>query len=280
MTHGTAWVPALLLWAATGAGASLAGGDAPTAHGAAVENAPAVVRVPAGAFAPLFGLDKGQTSFRVGAFRIDCRPVTRARYAAFLAAHPEWRRGTVAEIYADPQYLENWDGDRPRAGQEELPVTYVSWFAAAAYCRTEGGRLPSTLEWEYVAAASETAPNATADRAFVERILGWYARPSHGDLGLRPVGGTPNFYGVEDLHGLVWEWTSDFNASFITADNRADGDRSRNFFCGNGVTGAARREDYAAFMRYAMRSSLGAAFTLGNVGFRCAYDRAPDGRTP
>jgi formylglycine-generating enzyme required for sulfatase activity len=239
------------------------------ASGATVD----VARIAPGDFGPLFGLDTGQKTFRVAELWIDRRPVTRVRYADFLAAHPEWRRGRVAEIFADPQYLHTWDGDRPRAGQEAYPVTHVSWFAAQAYCRAQGGRLPSTLEWEYVAAASSTEPDAQKDRAFVESILGWYARPSRGDLGLRPVGAAaPNFYGLEDLHALVWEWTSDFNASFITADNRADGDRSRSFFCGNAVTGAARREDYAAFMRYALRSSLTPRTALPRLGFRCAYD--------
>ncbi|MEB2283743.1 MAG: formylglycine-generating enzyme family protein [Myxococcales bacterium] len=268
MTGAAAWAPALLLLAGA-AGAALPGSTAAAAGGAAV------VRIPAGDFAPLFGLDKGQESFPVASFWLDRRPVTRALYAAFTAAHPEWRHDAVNGLYADAQYLKNWDGDRPHAGQEDYPVTYVSWFAATAYCRAQGGRLPSTLEWEYVAAASRTQPDATGDRAFVAGILDWYARPSRGDLGLAPVGGDPNFFGIENLHGSVWEWTSDFNSSFITADNRADGDRSRDFFCGNGVTGAARRDDYAAFIRYAMRSSLGATFTLGNVGFRCAYDRAP-----
>lgn len=286
MTFVPAWAPALLLLAATGAVlATAAPAGAALAGAASVDAAPSgtdVLRVPAGDFAPLFGLDKGQASFRVAAYWLDRRPVTRRQYAAFTAAHPEWRPGAVPDLYADAQYLQNWDGDRPRAGQEDYPVTHVSWFAAAAYCRAQGGRLPSTLEWEYVAAASATEPNAAKDRAFAERILAWYARPSRGDLGLAPVGDAPNFFGIENLHGLVWEWTSDFNASFINADNRADGDKSKNFFCGSGVIGAARREDYAAFMRYAMRSSLGAAFALGNVGFRCAYDRAPaasEGRT-
>ena len=276
MTHSAAWAPALLmLVAATGAAAASAAlaSGAPGRGGSA--GTAAVAHVPAGDFAPLFGLDKGQSSFRVRDFWIDRRPVTRARYAEFAAAHPEWRRGAVPDIYADPQYLQNWDGDHPRAGQEAFPVTHVSWFAATAYCRAHGGRLPSTLEWEYAAAASSTEPNAAKNKAFVERILGWYARPSRGDLGLAPVGGEANYFGLENMHGLVWEWTSDFNASFITADNRADGDRSKDFFCGNGVTGAARREDYAAFMRYAMRSSLGADFDLGNLGFRCAYDAVP-----
>ena len=257
------WVLALLL-VAMGAGAAGPAADA--------------VRVPAGDFAPLFGLDRGQKAFRVGEFWIDRRPVTRAQYAEFVAADPTWARGRVPEIYADPQYLQNWDGDRPRPEHEQYPVTQVSWFAARAYCRAHGGRLPSTLEWEYVAASSQTEPNAQKDRAFIDSILGWYARPSRGDLGLAPVGAqAPNYFGIYDMHGLIWEWTSDFNASFITADNRADGDRSKSFFCGNGVTGAARRDDYASFMRYAMRSSLNADFALGNLGFRCAYDREPTG---
>lgn len=248
--------------------------------GAVLESAVAgsldVAGIAPGDFAPLFGLDKGQSAIRVDAFWIDRRPVTRAQYAGFVAARPEWGRDSVPAIFADARYLENWTADGPRPEHADYPATYVSWFAAQVYCRAQGGRLPTTLEWEYVAAASQTDPNAERDRAFAERILGWYARPSRGDLGLAAVGGAaPNYFGVQDLHGLVWEWTSDFNASFITADNRADGDRSRSFFCGNGVTGAARRDDYAAFMRYAMRSSLGATFALGNLGFRCAYDRDP-----
>ncbi len=267
--NGYACMSAAVLVAALSAASAAATADA--------------VHVPPGDFAPLYGLDKGQASFRVAELWIDRRPVTRGRYASFLAMHPDWRRGRIAEIYADAQYLANWDGDRPRPGQEDFPVTNVSWFAATAYCRSEGGRLPSTLEWEYVAAASQTEPNAQKDKAFADRILGWYARPSRGDLGLAPVGDRPNYFGLENLHGLVWEWTSDFNASFVVSDSRAQGDKSKSFLCGNAATGAARREDYAAFMRYAMRGSLEAGFALGNVGFRCAYDRAParaDDRSP
>ena len=87
------------------------------------------------------------------------------------------------------------------------------------------------------------------------------------------VGQKPaNVYGVKDLHGLVWEWTLDFNSVFVTGDNRQDGDKVKDLFCGDGATGAARREDYAAFMRYAMRSSLKADNGTANLGFRCAYD--------
>lgn len=47
----------------------------------------------------------------------------------------------------------------------------VSWFATDAYCRAQGGRLPTWAEWEYVAAADEQHTDARADPAWRERIL-------------------------------------------------------------------------------------------------------------
>jgi sulfatase modifying factor 1 len=49
----------------------------------------------------------------------------------------------------------------------------------------------------------------------------------------------------------------------------------RNLFCGSGALGASSFDDYAAFMRYAFRSSLKAHYTVPNLGFRCAQDHAP-----
>ena len=37
-----------------------------------------VVSLPQGTYAPLFGLDVGQTAFPLGAFKLDVRPVSRA----------------------------------------------------------------------------------------------------------------------------------------------------------------------------------------------------------
>ena len=84
--------------------------------------------------------------------------------------------------------------------------------------------------------------------------------------------GKPNFYGIYDLHELVWEWTSDFNSVFVSGDNRQDGDKMKNFVCGAGSTNSSSKEDYAAFLRYAMRSSLRPEYSQHNLGFRCAYD--------
>ena len=231
------------------------------------------VKIPSGSFTPLFGLDKNQTHFKVRGFFLDRDPVTQESFAEFLNGSPSWKKNTVTPLFADSKYLKDWNEEKPKVSHRKKPVVYISWYAAMAYCEAQKGRLPTTLEWEYAAAASATQANALKDSEFTKQILAWYAKPS-GDYPTQNVGsGKPNFYGVRDLHGLVWEWTHDYNSSFITADNRQDGDKIKDFFCGGGSIGAENREDYAAFMRYAMRNSLNANFNVSNLGFRCAYDR-------
>ncbi len=224
------------------------------------------VSLPAGRFTPLFGLDVGQTDFPVGAFSLARRPVSRAEWSKFLEVNPAWRQGQPPKVLVDERYLSSFKS--PLA--PHAPVVEVSWFAARAYCTWRGGRLPTTLEWEYAAAADEERRDASRDPVFAQRILDWYARPARpGDLEL--PGSPKNAYGVEALHGLVWEWTEDFNGVFVSGDNRQDGDKNAKYMCGSSATGSARREDYAAFMRYALRSSLTPRTALTNLGFRCAF---------
>lgn len=256
--RGVARVAAAVLWMA---GASLA-----QAQTTPTREAPAEIR--AGTFLPLFGAGREPKPQPVAAFRIDRTLVTNRAFARFVAEHPEWRRGAVPELFADERYLSATVDDELR----DAPVVFVSWFAARAYCEARGGRLPTTLEWEYVAAADAKRTDASRDPAFVKRILEWYGKPFRPrDLvAARDAG--PNAYGVSQLHTLVWEWTEDFNGVFLTGDNRQDGDSLPNLFCGAGSAAGATREDYAAFMRYALRSSLRGNYALTNLGFRCAYD--------
>ncbi len=240
--------------------------------------ADAAVSIEGGRFAPLYGLEATQTDLPVASFRIDRRLVTQGELSMFLAAHAEWQRGRVAKALADEAYLSSLDeGLSPKPGFEKAPAVHLTWFLAQAFCEANGGRLPTTLEWEYVAAADERKKDASKDKDFVERILSWYARPTRPDDLLGP-GSPKNVYGVEQLHGLVWEWTEDFNGVFVTGDSRQESDAQRALVCGGGALGAARREDYAAFMRYALRNSLSARHALGNLGFRCAYDAKERGR--
>jgi len=228
------------------------------------------VRVEGGEYRLLYPPDPEHPNAAVATFGLDARPVTRGEFAAFVASHPEWRRGRVVALFADQGYLADWVSPEVPDGRPAQPVVDVSWFAARAYCEAHGKRLPTTDEWEYVARASATAIDATEDPDRNAAILAWYGRPSTYDL--PDVGaGTPNLWGVHDLHGVVWEWVEDFN-NMLVGDPREGGDDERLAFCGTGALSATNVADYASFMRIAFRSSLQARYTTGNLGFRCASD--------
>ena len=132
-------------------------------------------------------------------------------------------------------------------------------------------RLPTWHEWEFLAAASETKADARGDDAWKQRILGWYSRPAPKVL--PDVGATaPNYYGVHDLHGLVWEWVEDVGAMLVAGDNRQQSEANDLKFCGPGALTMEQKENYATLMRIAMLSSMQANYTSATMGFRCAND--------
>ncbi len=229
--------------------------------------------VPAGPPATFFvavGSAVPGSAAEVPAFRIDRRPVTRRQYAEFVRRHLEWQRSRVPPVLADAHYLEDWASDVDAGTRVPLdaPVTRVSWFAANAYCRSKGKDLPTVEQWERAAAGSEKD-----SAAMRERILQWYSRPGSERLGT--VGrGTPNVYGIHDLHGLIWEWTLDFNSTLVSTESRDPGGKDDPLFCGSGSLGAVDPSDYATFMRYALRNSLRANYTTSSLGFRCATEAA------
>lgn len=229
-----------------------------------------MAEIPGGEFRPLY-LTQDSPLTQVAPYRLDETPVTNAQFAEFIARDPRWRKGKVPRLFAETQYLQHWPGDTPAPEQANRPVTNVSWFAANAYCLAQGKRLPTVAEWEFAAQASETTANGADEPGYVQKILGWYARPATAtlaDVGQNP----PNYWKVRDLHGLVWEWTQDFNSTLVTGESRGDSALDRNLFCGSGAAGAADPSNYAAFMRFGFRASLKAAYTLNNLGFRCAQE--------
>ena len=125
-------------------------------------------------------------------------------------------------------------------------------------------------EWEFVAMADDKRVDARTKEEFNKYIMSWYEKPN---AYANPVGKTfKNYWGVYDMHGLVWEWTSDFNSIFLSGESRKDKDTDKNLFCGSGSVNATDLMNYAAFMRYAFRGSLKANYTTKNLGFRCAKE--------
>jgi cytochrome oxidase Cu insertion factor (SCO1/SenC/PrrC family) len=107
------------------------------------------------------------------------------------------------------------------------------------------------------------------DQAFLRKLLEWYSQPNTGHL--PPVQtAEANVYGLRGLHGMVWEWVHDFNSTMIAGESRGDGSLERKLFCGSGSLLAGDVSNYAAFMRYALRSSLQGNYCIGSLGFRTA----------
>ncbi|MCP4872684.1 MAG: formylglycine-generating enzyme family protein [Proteobacteria bacterium] len=224
-----------------------------------------------GLWRPLYPAE-GEEEITVPAFELDEAAVTHRQFLEFVQEHPEWRRDNVGSLFADEGYLDSW------AGPGELgssvgrghPVSGVSWWAARAYCSSRDARLPTEAEWELAAQASTEEADASEDPEHLAQILAWYSRPGNQT---DPVAHSePNFWGVYDLHGQVWEWVDDYASALVANDNREDGTVDITRFCGAGAITASLKIDYAAFMRIAFRSSLQADSTTRNLGFRCARD--------
>ena len=232
---------------------------------------PEMARVEGGTYLPMFG-DKKQTR-EVPGFLLDRHPVTNARFLAFVREHPEWRRSRAGRLFAAEGYLAHWAGDLDPgpAAPADAPVVNVSWFAARAYLKAQGKRLPTEDEWEFAARADETRADATTDPAFLARILAWYGKPNPPVLPAVTTAAA-DFRGIAGMHGLVWEWVRDFNNQMVTGSTRNDTSLDRSLFCAGGTLGATDASNYAAFMRFAFRSSLEGSFTVPNLGFRGARD--------
>ncbi len=173
-----------------------------------------------------FSLDNERPAHTVdvGPFWIGRVPVSNRQWLEFIAdggyRRPElWSpRGWARRAKAGLERPLFWTGHgtRRRFGHEEEvppdePVQHVSYFEAEAFARWSGGRLPTETEWEKACAWD---PVARARRTWP-----WGSEPpgperaNLGGVGLRPapVGAFPagaSAYGVEQMIGDVWEWTS------------------------------------------------------------------------
>lgn len=99
------------------------------------------------------------------------------------------------------------DFNRSALRQDDLPVNHVLWDEAVAYCHIRGLRLPTEAEWEYAARAGTQTENFWGDDVNSDYV--WYLDSSFRKL--HPVGTKkPNAWGLYDMMGSVWEWTSDW----------------------------------------------------------------------
>lgn len=230
-----------------------------------------MARIPAGTYTPFFKLP-GTEPTPMPAFLMDETAVTNAEFLEFVKANPQWRRSKVSRLLADTNYLKYWKSDLEIGEKnKELynsPVVYVSWFAAKAYAQWKGKRLPTVAEWEYAG----TAPLINSrEGTLTSYILNWYSKPNPKIL--PNVKSTyKNTFGLFDMHGLIWEWTFDFNSFIKSGDSRANTTDELKLFCASSTLYVNNKSDYASFLRFSYRGSLKGNFCIANLGFRCAKD--------
>lgn len=230
-----------------------------------------MITIPAGNYKPFF-VTKSEKPLYVAAFKLDETAVTNEEYLEFVKANPQWQRSKVNRLFADENYLKYWESDvsigKKNQNIYHSPVVYVSWFAAQAYCKWKNKKLPTVAEWEL---AANAAPKNIKYSSLTDYILGWYEKPN---LPVLPnIKSTyQNVYGLYDMHGLIWEWTFNFNSFIGSTDTRGNNQVDLKNFCAGGAVNVTNKSDYAGFLRFSYRGSLKGNYCIANLGFRCAKD--------
>jgi gamma-glutamyl hercynylcysteine S-oxide synthase len=255
-----------------------------------------LVAIPAGR--AVLGVDRSAVPFgwdnefpacaeQVPAFSIDRHNVTNARFAEFVDAggyrdarwwRPEDWGWLQSERVEHPLFWERSDRGWFWRGMFELvplpmawPV-YVSHAEAAAYARWRGGRLPTEAEYQRAAFGAEQGacpyPWGEAlpdDEHGVFDFSSWDPEPA----GSHPAGAST--WGVEDLAGNGWEWTSTAFAPFPGFRAMASyPEYSADFFDGDhfvmkGASPATARE----LLRPTFRNWFRARYPYVYATFRC-----------
>jgi formylglycine-generating enzyme required for sulfatase activity len=124
-------------------------------------------------------------------------------------------------------------------GKEKYPVVHIAYKDANAYCQWGGMRLPTEAEFEYAerggldrkkyAWGDEFMPGG---KHMANTFQGHFPNKNtaaDGYVGTSPVGSFPaNGYGLYDLSGNVWEWTSDWYRPDYYQTLAASGEVARN----------------------------------------------------
>jgi len=196
-------------------------------------------------------------SVTVKPFWMDKTEVTNAEYEQFV-------------LDANYPYPEDWKGPKAPHGRELYPVANVSFEDANAFAdwrsKRDGViyRLPTEQEWEYAARNGDRSNLFPWGNEWKEHA----AILSQSDA--EPVGSRldgNNIWGIEDLIGNVWEWTSSKLSAYPGNPGTVPEQlRGRIIFRGAGYTSDPTNK--ARPMSSCVRSADAPTFKTGALGFR------------
>jgi formylglycine-generating enzyme required for sulfatase activity len=211
-------------------------------------------------------------------FYMDKFPVTNAQFYAFIKA-------TNYKPADTSNFLKHWINGKIATGQEDFPVTWISYEDAKTYAKWAGKRLPTEKEWQYAAQTSKLYDWPWGDKIKVKRkeeiitntltvsklqIDSSYCNTGTGKL--YPVGKYKkgvNPFGLYDLVGCVWQLTND---EYDNGTNYFLVVKGGSYFLPASswwyVEGGPRELTYTQKL---LRISQGFE-RCGTVGFRCVMD--------
>jgi len=167
--------------------------------------------------------------------------------------------------------------------RENHPVVFVTLWAAESFAKYVGGRLPTEAEWEKAASWNQSENRKSYYSISKDTISKSDANyevsgdPFENNFpATTPIGyyETESFYGVKDMSGNVWEWTSDNFISNIYSERKGkvtNNPKVEKESTMKVIKGGAWDTEYSV-LRSTMRLGINPNATLSNVGFRCVYD--------
>jgi len=159
-------------------------------------------------------------------------------------------------------------------GLMQHPVVHVAFEDALAYADWVGKRLPTADEWEVAARGGLVdqdyawGPEKTPDGRWLANVwqgpFPWDNKETDGWFWTSPVGSFPaNGYGLVDVCGNVWEWTS-------TPYAVPEGEQERRVIKGGSFLCA---DNYCHRFRPSALMGQTLDTATCHMGFRCAADR-------
>jgi formylglycine-generating enzyme len=98
---------------------------------------------------------------------------------------------------------------------DKYPVSNITWFEATKFAEWMGCRLPTEAEFEYAARGGTITPFFSGNSLNTEQAN---FDKGKSEKNIKPVGSyAPNAYGLYDMTGNLWEWTSGWYGDYSTS---------------------------------------------------------------